>query len=162
MIIQTALAGDLPEIQDLLRHSFAGELESAMAERLHKDGDVEIALVAKMEGKICGYVVFSRMTAPFKALGLGPVAVHADWRKRGIAAKLIHEGLLKAGKSEWQGVFVLGDPHYYQRFGFRPDHAEGFDSTFAGPDLMALPLKEDGLPSRSGRIDYAPAFMVFA
>ena len=161
MIVQTPTADDLPEIRALLRQSFPGEEESVLVERLHEEGDAEIALIAKHEGNICGYVVFSKMSAPFRALGLGPVAVREDWRRRGIAAKLIHEGLLKAGEMEFDGVFVLGEPNYYQRFGFRPDHAASFESEFAGPYLMAVSLKPDGLPAQSGKVEYAPAFAMF-
>ena len=161
MIVQTPTADDLPEIRALLRQSFPGEEESVLVERLHEEGDAEIALIAKHEGNICGYVVFSRMSAPFRALGLGPVAVREDWRRKGLAAKLIHEGLLKAGEMEFEGVFVLGEPNYYQRFGFHPDHAASFESEFAGPYLMAVPLRPDGLPAQSGKVEYAPAFSRF-
>ncbi len=39
--------------------------------------------------------------------------------------------------------------------------AAAFASPYAGPYLMVLSLTEAGLPIRSGRIDYAPAFTVF-
>jgi predicted N-acetyltransferase YhbS len=84
------------------------------------------------------------------ALGLGPVAVLPDCRRRGIAAALVREGLKRATYDGWAGVFVLGDPNYYRRFGFESKHADGFESAYAGPHFMALPLTSDELPLRSG------------
>ena len=120
--------------------------------------DAVVSLVAIEGPVLTGHVVFSRMAAPFRALGLGPVAVLLDWRRKGIAAELIQEGIKRATNDGWAGIFVLGDPNYYQRFGFKSKHAEGFESPYAGPHLMALPLNNDGLPARFGRLDYAPAF----
>ena len=126
--------------------------------QLRKDGDAVISLIAVEGGNVVGHVMFSRMSAPFRALGLAPVSVDPHWRNQGIAARLIEEGLKQAKATGWEGIFVVGDPAYYQRFGFSANAAEGFESPYAGPYLMVLALNEDGLPSRSGRIDYAPAF----
>lgn len=103
--------------------------------------------------------MFSRMSAPFKALGLAPVSVSPRWRRQGIAAQLIEEGVKLAKAGAWEGIFVLGDPAYYERFGFSVSAAESFESPYAGPYLMLLILNEDSLPYRAGRIDYAPAFL---
>jgi putative acetyltransferase len=70
---------------------------------------------------------------------------------------LVDESLKQAREQEWEAVFVLGDPAYYQRFGFRVDLARGFSSPYAGPHFMALSLGAR-LRISGGRIDYAPAF----
>jgi putative acetyltransferase len=151
-------SGDHKAIRHLLLASFPGPGEADLVERLRGDGDAVISLVA-IEGRVLtGHVMFSRMAAPFRALGLGPVSVLPDWRRRGNAATLIQEGIKRATKDGWAGVFVLGDPHYYQRFGFKCEHAESFESPYSGPHLMALPLNDEWLPIRFGRLDYAPAF----
>jgi len=102
--------------------------------------------------------MFSRMSAPFRSLGLAPVAVLSDWRRKGIAARLIEGGIKRAQKDGWEGIFVLGEPGFYRRFGFSAAQAEKFESPYAGPYLMALALQGSDLPCKSGRIDYAPAF----
>jgi putative acetyltransferase len=138
--------------------SFPGPGEADLVDRLRGDGDAVISLVA-IEGRVLsGHVVLSKMAAPFRALGLGPVAVLPDWRRKGIAAALIRDGIKRAKYDGWAGIFVLGDPNYYERFGFESKHAHGFDSPYAGPHFMALPLNGDELPLRYGRLDYAPAF----
>ena len=70
---------------------------------------------------------------------------------------MIRWGLEQAERAGWQGVFVLGDPRFYRRFGFDPALDNGFTSPHAGPHLMALALGES-LPAITGTIDDAPAF----
>lgn len=116
-----------------------------------------IALVGVELGTVVGHVLLSRMVAPFRALGLAPVAVAPSRQREGIGSALIHAALREAGKDGWQGVFVLGDPAFYCRFGFASALASGFTSVYAGPYLMALAL-DPPLPVTTGMIDYAPAF----
>jgi putative acetyltransferase len=96
------------------------------------------------------------MTAPFKALGLGPVSVRPDRQRSGVGSALIREALRQARQEGWDAVFVLGDPNFYRRFGFDPGSADDFTCVYAGPHLMVLFMSND-LP-RSGTIDYASAF----
>jgi len=101
--------------------------------------------------------MFSRMVAPFRALGLAPLSVAPQFQRKGIGRSLAEEGLSQARKRGWEAVFVLGDPTYYERFGFRADLAGGLPSPYAGPHFMALSLGTT-LPTRGDKIDYAPAF----
>jgi len=42
------------------------------------------------------------------------------WQGRGIGSALVEAGLA-AMREEWDGCVVLGDPAFYDRFGFRHD-----------------------------------------
>jgi putative acetyltransferase len=95
---------------------------------------------------------------PTGTLGLGPVAVLARYRRQGIAASLIGKGLRRAREDGWRGVFVVGNPDYYSRFGFDAVLAARFASPYAGPYLLALALQNDGLPSHEAKLDYPAAF----
>jgi putative acetyltransferase len=158
MIVEAENSSHHAAIRRILTEAFPSLAEANLVEQLRLDGSTRIALVATQESRIVGHVMFSEMRAPFRALGLAPVAVAADRRGRGIAAALISAGLERAKAGVWEAIFVLGDPAYYQRFGFRVDAASAFVSPFAGPHFMVLALTAAGLPVRSGRIDYAPAF----
>lgn len=70
---------------------------------------------------------------------------------RGIGSALIREGLARAEAGGWRGVFGLGEPAYYRRFGFDAEAARGFASPYAGPFLMVLPLG-GALPATGGTI----------
>lgn len=158
MMVETENSSHYASIRQLLSEAFPSLAEANLVEQLRRDGAIRIALVATLEGRVVGHVAYSEMHAPFRALGLGPVAVAADQRRQGIAGALIGAGLAQARAGAWEAVFVVGDPAYYQRFGFRADAAAAFDSPYAGPHLMVLGLTATGLPVRSGRIEYAPAF----
>lgn len=145
-------------IRAVLLEAFPASVEADLVDRLRRDGDLAISLVATEDDAVVGYAAFSPMTAPFKALGLGPVAVAPDQHRRGIGSRLIQDGLSLAKKNGWDAVFVLGDPAYYTRFGFDAAAASGFASTYAGPYFMLLSLSGTELPARSGSVAYAPAF----
>ena len=138
--------------------SFPRPGEADLVERLRAAGDAVFSLVATHRGVLVGHVMLSMMSAPFRALGLAPVAVLADWRRQGIAAKLIEEGIRCARRDGWKAVFVLGEPAYYQRFGFSAETAKNFESPHAGPYFMALSLQGADLPASTGDVDYPPAF----
>lgn len=147
-----------PAIRNVLVSAFPTALEADLVERLRQDGDLALSLAASSGGEIAGHVAFSPLTAPFRALGLGPVAVRPDKQRQGIGGRLIQTGLAHAEQAGWQAIFVLGDPAYYGRFGFSVAEARGFASPYAGPYFMVLALGRDGLPARSGDIGYAAAF----
>jgi putative acetyltransferase len=143
-------------IRDLLLESYPTPAEADLVERLRADGDVRISLCAVVDGAVAGHVLLSEMRAPFRALGLAPLAVAAAHRRQGLGAALVNAAVAEARAEGWEGLFVLGDPGTYRRFGFDPVAAASFDCRYAGPFLMLLPLKT-GLP-RGGHVAYAPAF----
>ncbi len=152
---------DAPQIRKLLKDAFSGDAEANLVDELRRDGDIELSLVAVNDvDEVVGSVVFSRMSeAPFRALGLAPVAVRADSRRKGIAADLIREGLRLAKESVWHAAFVLGDNRYYGRFGFDAELCAKFECAYAGPHLMAMSLAPDGkLSTNVGKVTYAAAF----
>lgn len=145
-------------LRALHRACFPTPAEAELVDRLRADGDVVISLLSCDEDRLIGHVLLSRMTAPFRALGLGPVAVAESHRRQGIAADLVRAAILEARAQGWQAIFVLGDPAYYGRFGFSAALAAGFQSPYAGPYLMALALQTEPLPVLQGRVEYATAF----
>lgn len=148
---------DHPDITELLRAAFHRSGEADLVKALRKAGDLVFGGVAAIDGAIIGYVALSRMRAPFPALGLGPIAVAARHRQKGVASTLLQWSLAHVQKDQWPAIFVLGDGAFYGRFGFRPELAVGFSSPYAGPHFMALALN-GALPAREGQVDYAQAF----
>ena len=158
MEIRGETADDIAAIWNLIAGAFPTPAEADLVDRIREDGSAVFSLLAVMDRQPVGHVMFSRMERPDGALGLAPVAVHAAWRRQGIAAALIREGLSRARANGWSSAFVLGDPAYYGRFGFAAELAEGFASPYAGPHLMGLALREHALSRRTGELRYPPAF----
>lgn len=157
MLIREEQASDYGSLREIVEAAFARRDEANLVDRLRRDGDAVISLVAVEGHKPVGHVMFSRMAAPFRALGLAPLAVLPERQRNGIGGALVREGIERARSQGWKGIFVVGDPGYYSRFGFDPGLTAGFVSPYAGPYLMALALGS-ALPTTTGRICHAPAF----
>jgi putative acetyltransferase len=157
MIIRLEEAADLTAIRLVVEAAFKRSDEANLIDRLRGDGDSVISLVALDGDEIVGHVLLSRIRAPFPALGLAPVSVKPECQHSGIGSGLIYTGLDLAQSAGWRGIFVLGDPAYYRRFGFDPALARGFTSAYSGPCLMVRALGT-GLPTNEGVIEYARAF----
>jgi putative acetyltransferase len=162
-MIRPAEPRDETGIRALHVAAFPTPAEASLVERLAADGDVVISLVEERQGEVVGHVLLSRMRVEgdgrsLRALGLGPAAVLPGWQRSGIGGALI-EGALGIAKALGEElVFVLGEPEYYQRFGFSAATAAPFASPYSGPFLMALALREDLALPAGGKADYAPAF----
>jgi putative acetyltransferase len=156
MIIREEQPSDFEMIRTIHLTAFPSVGEADLVESLRRNGDVVISLVAVENDLLTGHVLFSRMAAPKQALGLAPVAVLPAFRHQGVGARLIEAGLMKAAEQGWEMVFVLGNPVYYERFGFSVGQAKDFVSPYAGEHFMALALVAHA--PRTGNATYAAAF----
>lgn len=163
MHVRDARPADADAVYAVHAAAFPTTAEAALVDALELDGDVLAALVTEVDGQIVAHAVFSRMTVtgdgvPIRAAALAPVATLPDFQRRGFAGALIeigHEQLRSHGIAI---SFVLGDPAYYERFGYRAETAAPFASPYAGPHLMALRLDKALSLPESGSAQYAPAF----
>ena len=126
MDVRLEIPSDAAPIRAVLEAAFPTATEAELVDELRRAGDVVFSLAAVDGVRIVGCVVFSEMVAPFPALALGPVAVRPERQRRGVGSLLIRDGLARCEVGGWAAVFVLGNPAYYGRFGFRADRASGF------------------------------------
>jgi putative acetyltransferase len=158
MIVRSEAPDDVAAIRIVEEIAFGRSVEAQLVDDLRAAGDSVFSLVAVDDETVVGHALFSRMKAPFPALALGPVAVLPEYRRTGFGSRLIRQGIARSEAAGWLGIFVLGDPAFYRRFGFDVGKASGFISPYAGPHLMALPLGRNELPTSTGSIQHAPAF----
>ena len=156
--IRHEAASDAAAIRTLLTRSFPTSAEADLVDKLRGDGDLMLALVAEDAGEVVGYTAFSVMNAPFVAVGLAPVAVDVDNRRKGIATAMILTGLGELRAIGVEAAFVLGAQAYYTHFGFDAAAASGFQSPYAGPYFMVAALRASRLPVSTGPVAYAAAF----
>lgn len=121
-------------------------------------GFAAVERVADIDGEIAGHVLLSRLEAPDRCLALAPVSVRPAVQRQGIGSALIRGALSAAVEDGWGGVFVLGDPAYYQRFGFEVGIAARFSSPYPADYTMAIELRPRGLPAAHAALVYPPAF----
>jgi putative acetyltransferase len=150
------MAADAPAVRQLLLDAFPTAGEADLVEQLRADGDCAIELAGASDDVVFGHIMFSVMRAPFRALALAPVAVLPGLQGQGVGTALIRAGHDRAREQGWEAIFVLGEPAYYNRFGYSVADAAGFASPYAGPYFALLALRA-GLP-RSGEVQHAPAF----
>jgi putative acetyltransferase len=158
MIVRPETLGDLAAIRAVEEAAFRQSAEAQLVDDLREAGDSVFSLVAFEGETVIGHAMFSRLKAPFPALALAPVAVLPERQRTGFGSRLIRQGIACSEAAGWLGIFVLGDPAFYRRFGFDAGKASGFTSPYAGPHLMVLPLGGNELPMSTGIIQHASAF----
>jgi putative acetyltransferase len=159
MIIRDETRRDPAAVRQVTVAAFDRTLEADLVEALRGSGDAAISLVAEDDGEIVGHVMFSKLQAPDRCLALAPVSVRPDRHRQGIASSLIRAGLASAKRDHWQAVFLLGEPQFYERFGFATATARKFETDYPKAYFMALELVPRALDERRGAVVYAPPFL---
>jgi putative acetyltransferase len=150
---------DLPAIHMVHEIAFARPDEADLVDALRAEGVILCSLVAEIDGRIAGHLLFTRMWIDsFEAAALAPVAVLPGCQRQGIAANLIRHGLNRLRSSGESIVIVLGEPHYYNRFGFSVESARDLHSPFPPEAYMALELQPSALDGVQGAVRYAKSF----
>lgn len=135
--------------------------EHRIVELLRTAGDLSLSLVSEDDaGRINGHVALSpsTITTTSGTLNgwylLGPVGVLPEAQRQGIGSALVRAALAWARKQSAAGIGLVGDPAYYERFGFAS--SEGL--TFPGvPSIYVLAVAFDGdVPE--GELGHHPAF----
>lgn len=154
---------DFVAIRELNRSVFGRRAEADLVDRLREAARPFVSLVSEQGGAIVGHVAFSPATVesrPQTLMGLGPLAVRYEWRRRGIGEALVRRGLEVCGGIGAAAVVVLGDPDYYERFGFVPAEELGLRCPFEAPPgaFRAVVLRPGEFDDRGGLVRYHPAF----
>jgi putative acetyltransferase len=156
---------DIERVRSILRQAFPTDAESKLVDALRANGKAVISLVAVRGDDVLGYILFSPVsTTPpgeSKGLGLAPVAVHSDFQGQGVGSQLIHAGLQRCLELGYDYCVVLGDPEYYQRFGFEKAGSLGLQNEYGVDDEFMIHLfHEDITPS--GLVQYSAEFALFS
>jgi putative acetyltransferase len=132
--IRPSTSGDIAAIEGLTRAAFPDEdLLPLLHDLLGPTAGV-LSLVAVVAGDIAGHAAFTRGTVSgggAQVALLGPLAVAAAWRGRGIARALVAEGARAVAADGVVQLLVLGDPAFYGRLGFTQE--DGVEPPFRLP-----------------------------
>ena len=164
MQIRDETAADHDKVFRLNASAFDTPAEARLVNRLREDGEVAVSLVAILADAIVGHILFSEVSldnhAGLKIVGLAPMAVAAEFRRRGIGSALVEAGLQRCNDIGYDAVVVLGEPGFYSRFGFRPAVEFGLGCEYDVPAeyFMALELHPESLHEAGGVVNYARAF----
>jgi putative acetyltransferase len=161
MHVRKEYPADIAAIRELVMSAFPTPAEAELVDALRAAGRLSISLVAVEEGAVIGHAAWSPVTVDGLTLGLGlaPVAVRADRRRQGVAARLVREGLELCRNAAVGLVVVLGDPRYYARFGFEAARRHELrDEYQAGDAFQIVELVSGTIRPGGGLVRYSEEF----
>lgn len=148
---------DLEDILEIHRQAFGRDEEAQLVEALLADESARptLSLLATAEQRSLGHVLFTAMSLDKGNAGLGlraallaPLAVRPVAQCRGVGRALIEQGAAMLAQRGLDLVFVLGDPNYYTRCGFRAARPYGLEAPYPivpAEAWMLHPLRENVL-----------------
>lgn len=161
--IRPTLQADHPGIRDMVRAAFSdgdrnGEEEVDILARTWAliDTRAQIDLVAVDEGQIVGHVLAAEGDlARTPVMGIAPLSVAPDHQRSGVGITLINE-VMRLAKGEGRSMLLLlGNPSYYQRFGFEPaSEYEIFYAPAGDSPAFQVLILECRRPSINGEFIY--------
>ena len=103
-----------------LRQAFPGsKYEVRLVENFHKNGKDVHEWVCIHTNRIIAYIAFSKAYNGSDVCGLhlAPLAVKLEFQRQGLGSELLRFAL-RQEVVKANTIFVLGDPGFYQKFGF--------------------------------------------
>ena len=156
---------DIEQVRAILRATFPTEAESKLVDALRENGKAIISLVAANNDEVLGHILFSPVsTTPpnqGKGIGLAPVAVRPDVQSQSIGSQLIREGLGLCKELGYDYCVVLGNPKYYQRFGFEKASSFGLQNEYGVDDAFMI-IHFSNLETVHGLLKYTLEFALFS
>ncbi len=124
LVIRETTAGDVVQVLALYPQAFPEEELRPVVTDLLKEG-TDVLSLAGFDGKVLvAHVVFTACGTAGENRGaalLAPLGVKPSHQQQGLGSSLVRAGLQQLEDQGIRQVFVLGDPAYYQRFGFLPE-----------------------------------------
>ncbi|SEN11190.1 putative acetyltransferase [Pseudomonas sp. ok272] len=160
--IHNETAADIDTITQLTEAAFQHEQHSSHTEQfivtaLRRADQLTVSLVAVAGEEVVGHVAVSPVSISSGApgwYGLGPISVWPDRQGQGIGSALMSAALERLRQLGAAGCVVLGDPGYYDRFGFE---------VYPGLELPGIPAQyfqaiSFGGAVPTGEVKYHAAF----
>lgn len=168
MIIRPETQKDYETIYKLVKEAFEtarvsnGKEQDYVNElRASKNYIPELALVVEELDKIIAYIMLTKFSVncdktDINALLLAPVCVMLGYRNEKIGEKLINNSLKIAKSLGFNCVFLVGDPNYYYRLGFRQAVEYGIkcEDKIESKNVLAMELVPDALKNVKGTISF--------
>jgi len=170
--IRNEQPADYAAIGEVITQAFARDSEARLVSALRElpSFEPQLSLVAEVEGRIVGHILFSTVTVGSamgdarSALALAPLAVLPGFQRQGVGGRLVRAGLEVCGRRAACVVIVVGHPDYYPRFGFGPARQWGLEAPFPVRDaafmamLVGAPEDAPWPDGVNGLIEYPAPF----
>jgi putative acetyltransferase len=161
--IRREKSSDIGRITDIIvaafkDHPLGNNTEQFIVKGLRSAKALTVSLVAEINGESIGHIAFSPVKISGGSnnwYGLGPISVLPKYQKQGVGKALIREGLSVLKEIGGKGCVLVGEPDYYNRFGFKtlPQLTySGVPNKF----VLALPFGKNSSPT--GNIEFHESF----
>ena len=162
IVIRNEIKSDIKAISEITKAAFdtlpiSNHTEQFIIDALRDANVLSVSLVAVSGNRVVGHIAFSPVTISDGSpgwYGLGPISVLPELHKQGIGKSLMREGLSRLKSLGAKGCILVGDPGYYERFGFRSPKdliIEGVPQEF----VLTLPFAES---KASGTVEFHDSF----
>jgi putative acetyltransferase len=122
VIVRAGAPEDRQAIEALYPLVFPDEDLLPLVRQLLDMPDATVSLVAVAGDNVIGHVLFTRCDLDGRKVALlGPLGIDPVRQRKGLGAALVRAGHDRLRDAACEHVFVLGDPAYYGRFGFRSE-----------------------------------------
>lgn len=167
LIIRSETQADYDAVYSLIYQSFLNAKhqdgnEQNLVVRLRQSSAFipELSLVAEDNGQIVGYILLTKIQiSGHTELALAPLAVLPNRQGQGIGGQLITTAHTIAKQLGYHYSVVLGEPEYYQRFGYIPADNFGITAPFELPtDYYLAYALQDNPKLVQGVVEYDKAF----
>jgi predicted N-acetyltransferase YhbS len=165
MTIRHERIADVEAREALLDEAFGEARTRKSSERLREDRlpAEDLSFIATEGKRVVGTARLWNVACGIeKSLGqeallLGPVAVAQDCRSRGLGGALVRRAIQTARKLGYGAIVLVGDPEYYNRFGFSGEKtgALWMPGPFERHRLLGRELKAGALDGARGMIGAA-------
>ena len=122
--IRHSVDADMPSLERLYPEAFPDEDLLPLVRHLLEEEPGILSLVASADGSLAGHILFTicGVTDNEQSVAmLAPLAVAPKWQRQGVGTALIRDGLKRLEQAGISQIYVLGDPAYYSRTGFKPE-----------------------------------------
>ena len=120
----------------------------------------DLEFVAEENGELIGHIMLTKQAVEcgdgtvFTGVLVAPLSVALECRSQGVGGKLMRHACDKAVGAGYTAAFLVGNPQYYGRFGFRKTADFGIRNNTDIPDqfVQACELRPDALRGIKGSI----------
>lgn len=167
MLIRAETASDEAAVDRLLLQAFETPAEARLVKALRLSRGLAVALVGERNGSLVGAIHVSPMTLSpvhpgLRCYALAPLAVAPSSQRQGLGSLLVRAAIRELIELRADALLVLGEPRWYQRFGFEPAASYHLSCRYPVPPeyFMVLPLRAGRMPTQPTTANYHSAFRV--
>lgn len=141
--IEREQSSDALAVDALIMSAFGPGRFAKTAERLREKAALMAGFTLYSGQELLGSVRLWAVTSgQARGAFLGPIAVASSSRSSGMGGQLVQRCIDEAKAQGLDGILLIGDPPYFQRFGFQPAPLAIFPGPVNPKRVMWLPLTD--------------------